>query len=188
MALQEGCAVVYLRVDDKPGFFFGVLLELCEVNHPIHTLLLHIHLDFRLRLKNLLTRLPLAPVAIIQVTTRLLHPFHPAPGSSGISRVLKEQLAIFFRDRHSEPRVIHHTQNRPVHVFWLETQSLVHSTDEKRVTVCKIRDGNIKGPERPAETGLAPGHVDASAVETAFEVTVFVLGVFDVCEAPCWLR
>lgn len=95
--------------------------------------------------------------------------------------MFKEQFSILFCDGDTEPRVVHHTQDGPIHVLWLETECLIHGSNEESIAVFKIGDGDVEGPEGPAEAGFSPGHVDSAAVECALEVAVFVFCVLDVC-------
>lgn len=95
--------------------------------------------------------------------------------------MLKLQNTIFPHNGNPEPRVIHHPQNRPVHIAWLNSQGFVHRANKDGRAIFELGDGNVQGPETPAETCFAPVHVDFAAEEVAFEVAVFVFGVFDVC-------
>lgn len=139
MTLEESSSIIHLSIDNKPRLLAATVgLEFLQINHAVHPLFLHVNLLDRLRLNRLLTLNSLAPVPIRQVTTSLLVLLHPSACLCRVSWVLELETASFFGDGDTEPGVVHHPQDRPVHVSRLSCQSFIHGSDEQCAAVLQV--------------------------------------------------
>ena len=120
MTLEEPSTVIYLPIHNKPRLLrAAICFELCQINLTTDAFLLHIDLLHRLRLNRRLALNPLTPITIQQVSTGLFILLHPTTSLGRVRGMLKFQTVPLFGDGNPEPGVVHHSQNRPVHIPWL---------------------------------------------------------------------
>lgn len=102
--------------------------------------------------------------------------------------MLEADPLITFLDSNSEPGIIHHSQDGPVHISWLAHHGLVHGSDEDVIRIPQLKDRNVVRPEAPAEAGVSAKHVEPSAEHVDIGFTEPVFGVVDFRKPPCYRR
>jgi hypothetical protein len=168
MSFQEFCAVVDLSIHHKPWLLSrAVVPKLIDTDDSIFAMPCHPNL-FRRGLDGvgrcIIAIESLTPLSVGQITPGFLDSFHPPTGYEGrLSGMLESEDAVFFRDCDSEPWIVHHAQHRPIHVTRLEIERFVHGSNQNRITLLEVRDGDLQIPKTPAEGCFSPVHVDAAA-------------------------
>ncbi|CRK36425.1 hypothetical protein BN1708_007025, partial [Verticillium longisporum] len=190
MAVEVAGSIIHFSIHYKPWrLLASVLAKLLYHNGALDTFLCHA--DFLDRLdRHSLLRFALdlfSPEAVGQVAAGLFDALHPATSHECRQcRVLKSQLMALLVNDYSEPGVVHHAENAPVHVSGLNHHAFVHATDHDVVGGSNLRHWDVQIPEAPAEARFSPGHVHTATVQhvTVGGKSVLVFRVANVGEGP----